>query len=1021
MTTKKFDENSRVKIPAIIHLVRLGYTYLSKKNNRYDSKTNIFKDIFNESIKKINKEIDNEGLIKIYDKISSSLKNDDLGEEFYKILTSENDIKLLDFNNFENNTFNVVTELKYENDGEEFRPDITVLINGMPLAFIEVKIPNNKDGILVEQERMQSRFKKKEFKNFINITQLIIFSNNMNYDDNSHLPIEGSFYLTPSYNASPLNYFREEEKFNFHDISKNITDEEENFILEDNNLVTIKNSKEFITNKDPQTPTNKICTSLLQKKRIEFLLRFGIAYVSTKKGIEKHIMRYPQIFAAQQIKNKIDKGINKGVIWHTQGSGKTALTYYSLKYLLNYFRSKKKISKYYFIVDRIDLVTQANKEFRSRGLSVHNIESKKEFSDNIKSNAAIHNANGNDEIIVVNIQKFDSDESVIKNNDYNLDIQRIYFIDEVHRGYTDNGTFLASLEESDRNAIKIGLTGTPTLNTDGNTRRLFGDYIHKYFYNRSIIDGYTLRLIREIMETHEKKKLEKILEEIKVKKGSINKAELYSKEIFVEPLLDYIINDFERFRILNEDNSVGAMVVCDSGEQATTMNKIFVDKYKNITPKISDTETYHSKILRKSKVTSGALILHDEGSRDERKDIVEEFKDGEIDILFVNRMLLTGFDAPRLKKIYLARKIESKNLLQALTRVNRTYKNFRYGYVVDFVGIQEEFDKTNEAYLKELEEELGDEIENYNSILKSELEIDNEIKDIKKFLFKFDTENIENFTTQLIQINDKKDLLKIVNSLKNIKELYNHIRLKGEYGLLKKIDFKNFSNLYKVANRRLNYLNEKISHENKESVKGLLNLALMDVEAFTFTKIGEKELKLADQYKDLLQRVIDEESKNIDPSDPVYISLKEELERLFKLKNIKDASNEIMEKNSKELESTLRKFKELNRNDQLLSSKYNYDNKYVRLHKDLLKLNKFKVDESDLFNALKDLKNDTDKEIIQNTDILNNENFIEKKMSRIIYNSLKEKNNLEIDTENTKYINKFIRKEYINEFHASQR
>ena len=75
-----------------------------------------------------------------------------------------------------------------------------------------------------------------------------------------------------------------------------------------------------------------------------------------------------------------------------------------------------------------------------------------------------------------------------------------------------------------------------------------------------------MRLIREIMETHEKKKLEKILEEIKVKKGSINKAELYSKEIFVEPLLDYIIDDFERFRILNEDNSVGAMVVCDSGE-----------------------------------------------------------------------------------------------------------------------------------------------------------------------------------------------------------------------------------------------------------------------------------------------------------------------------------------------------------------------------------------------------------------------------------------------------------------------
>ena len=88
---------------------------------------------------------------------------------------------------------------------------------------------------------------------------------------------------------------------------------------------------------------------------------------------------------------------------------------------INYFRSKKKLSKYYFIVDRIDLVTQANKEFRSRGLSVHNIESKKEFSDNIKSNAAIHNANGNDEVIVVNIQKFDNDESEIKNMKMDFD------------------------------------------------------------------------------------------------------------------------------------------------------------------------------------------------------------------------------------------------------------------------------------------------------------------------------------------------------------------------------------------------------------------------------------------------------------------------------------------------------------------------------------------------------------------------------------------------------------------------
>ena len=103
-------------------------------------------------------------------------------------------------------------------NGEEFRPDITILINGMPLSFIEVKIPNNKDGILAEQDRMQLRFQKKNYRNFINVTQLIIFSNNMEYDDNSHLPLEGAFYLTTSYYNSPLNYFREEEKFNLNEV-----------------------------------------------------------------------------------------------------------------------------------------------------------------------------------------------------------------------------------------------------------------------------------------------------------------------------------------------------------------------------------------------------------------------------------------------------------------------------------------------------------------------------------------------------------------------------------------------------------------------------------------------------------------------------------------------------------------------------------------------------------------------------------------------------------------------------------
>lgn len=179
--------------------------------------------------------------------------------------------------------------------------------------------------------------------------------------------------------------------------------------------------------------------------------------------------------------------------------------------------------KFYFIVDRLDLLIQAGREFKSRDLVVHNINSREEFSRDIKSTSVIHNNSGKAEITVVNIQKFEDDPDVIKNNDYNLNIQRVYFLDEVHRSYNPKGSFLANLHESDTNAIKIGLTGTPLLGTDYNSKLLFGGYIHKYYYNSSIADGYTLRLIREEIETKYKLTLQQALEDIKLLKGDAEK------------------------------------------------------------------------------------------------------------------------------------------------------------------------------------------------------------------------------------------------------------------------------------------------------------------------------------------------------------------------------------------------------------------------------------------------------------------------------------------------------------------
>lgn len=115
----------------------------------------------------------------LLDEVSLKLDNEDLGKAFFERLTEKSGIKLIDFENFDNNTFNVVTELTYKKDDGEFRPDIVLLINGMPLVFIEVKKPNNKDGVLAERQRINTRFQNKKFKKFINITQLMVFSNNM--------------------------------------------------------------------------------------------------------------------------------------------------------------------------------------------------------------------------------------------------------------------------------------------------------------------------------------------------------------------------------------------------------------------------------------------------------------------------------------------------------------------------------------------------------------------------------------------------------------------------------------------------------------------------------------------------------------------------------------------------------------------------------------------------------------------------------------------------------------------------
>ncbi len=116
----------------------------------------------------------------------------------------------------------------------------------------------------------------------------------MEYDDESPQPIEGAFYASASYHKPVFNYFREEEVFNLIALLRPVSDQAENTVLKDNNLEVIKSNPKFITNKSPETPTNRLCTSLLSRDRLAFVLQYALAYVHETDGIQKHVMRYPQ-------------------------------------------------------------------------------------------------------------------------------------------------------------------------------------------------------------------------------------------------------------------------------------------------------------------------------------------------------------------------------------------------------------------------------------------------------------------------------------------------------------------------------------------------------------------------------------------------------------------------------------------------------------------------------------------------------------------------------------------------------
>ena len=1049
-----FCEDSRVKFPTLMHLMGMGFKYVSLKGlktkyviapkTEFDPLTNILTGYFTEAYNKLNPNVENEAAGKLLAKIQSSLMNDDLGRQFYNEILLNTGERIIDLsspaNFYKNNTFQVTTEMTCgDKDNDNYRPDITLFVNGLPLAFIEVKKENNHKGILAETDRMKQRFVNPKYRRFLNLTQIMVFSNDMEYDNNEVTPTIGAFYATIGKKNTKYNCFREEgqDSFPIERHIRQVTLQEEEILLRDSNVPQYKNSSEYKTNCLANTPTKRMCDSLFSFNRFHFLLKYGIAYVDYTNGLQKHIMRYPQLFATKAIERHLEAGKTKGIIWHTQGSGKTALSFYNVKYLTDYYSSKGIVPQFFFIVDRLDLMIQAQREFSYRGLKVNSVQTKDDFAKIISSGLTTQNREGKPEITVVNIQKFSNDSKALPKNAYNVPVQRIYFIDEAHRNYSPDGCFLKNLISSDSNAVKIALTGTPIISKEYNTKDIFGDYIHTYFYNASIADGYTRRLIREDIGSNYKIRLQEALNSIRVKSHSVKESDVYAHRTYVQPLLDYVINDLQQFRVKNEDNTLGGMVVCNSKEQAQMMYRLFLEKYADETEldneRDEDGATVYRSIsagemeAKKTPCRKGcyraALITYDSFDKETRAKWIELFKDGKIDLLIVFQMLQTGFDEPRLKKLYLHRMVKEHNLLQTLTRVNRPYKEMKYGYVVDFANIEEEYSKTNREYQEELEHEVGkDNLKHTDRLLVTMEEAKSRVDEARKVLAPYELGNPEIFSRQLNMEDDREVVRSIVRSLEDMRSLQNMLTAQGSEAEAV-VEISDIHNLIKAARNRLDLLGFIDNADEKSNTRQLLNVALENIE-FSFEKRGEGELEIQEQYRQSVEHARRQLQACMDTEDPEYRSILEEFLRLFRRKEMESQEEFNMHDKVQNVNDILKRIKRLNERDALEAIKYNGDTKFVRVEKRLKEKDKEEIEhktsprnyawteeKEKMTVILLAIKEDVDDVYFHNQAILEVPAYFKRNILTYVTRHFKE-GQINTDREVRKYVSEVINREY---------
>ena len=674
-------------------LQAMGYVFISQDDNKRIRKDNlnevVLKDILNQQLQKINRfeyrgieykfssknitkaieELNvplNEGLMPANQKISDKLMlGTSYDEDLLDGVKKSFSLQYIDFNNIDNNVFHVTEEysverqIKTESDKTR-RPDLVLFINGIPFAVIELK----KSSVDTEQgiSQMIRNQGKDEIPQLFKYVQMTLAGNN-------HDPK----YATA---GTPQKFYA--------------LWVEEN--LQHNPSPLIKN----------RTPSNldKTIYSLLSKERIIDLLQSYIIF--DKK--EKKIARYQQFFAVEKIIRNINNFDSTGrrsggLIWHTQGSGKS----FTMAVLTKVIKRKIVGSKIIIVTDRKDLDSQIHATFQNSEIKAGRASSGRDLIEKLQSGTSV---------ITTLIHKFDTvKKEKIALNDSNIFV----LVDESHR--TQGGDFHKAMKRVFVNGCYLGFTGTPLLKSEKNSIAKFGGLVHKYAIDQAVKDKAVLPLLYEgrlvNQWINDQNGLDRRFEVLarhlndKQKKDLKEKWAQFQRIASSEQRLRAIAFDINE-HFINNIQSTGfkAMLATSSKYEAVKYHCLF-EELGNIQTAFvisaPDTTEGYDEVDESNKQfvnQAWAKLIDKYGDEEQYLDKVkDEFINGdEIELLIVVDKLLTGFDAPRAAVLYIDKELKEHSLLQAIARVNRLYDAKDCGFIIDYRGLLGNLDQALTSY-----------------------------------------------------------------------------------------------------------------------------------------------------------------------------------------------------------------------------------------------------------------------------------------------------------------------------------